>query len=90
MRIVSLVFSFLVTVSLAAMALTYVPNYVGQQRIYVQGGSHSSPDPMPYHSYGSQGSTNRDTAQAASEEWDPYHQRYHSESEGWTYYSLSR
>ena len=89
MRIVGLVFSFLVTVSLAVMVLTYLSDYVGRQRIYVQGGSDSSPDPQPYQSYASQGNSNRDTAQASSEESDPYHQRYYSESEGWTYYSLS-
>ena len=88
MRIVGLVFSFLVTVSLTATALTYVPDYVGQQRIQVQGSSDSFPGPKPYHSYGSLGNTNRDTAQAAIEESDPYRQRYYSESEGWTYYSL--
>jgi hypothetical protein len=88
MRIVSLVFSFLVTVSLAAMALTYVPDYVGQQRVHVQSGSDSSPDPQPYHSYGSQANTKQDTTQAAIKESDPYHQRYYSESEGWTYYRL--
>jgi hypothetical protein len=73
MRIVSLVFSFLVTVSLTAMALTYLPRYVGQQRIHVQGRL---------------ASTNPDTARSISAEWDPYHQRYYSESEGWTYYTL--
>ena len=29
-----------------------------------------------------------DTVRIASGEPDPYHQRYYSESEGWTYYSL--
>jgi hypothetical protein len=88
MRVVGLVFSLLVTVSLTAMALTYVPDYVGQQRIRVQGSSDSFPGPKPYHSYGSRGNTNPDTAQTAKS--DPHHQRYYSESEGWTYYSLPR
>jgi hypothetical protein len=45
----------LVTLSLTALALTYVPDYVGQHRIYVQGSSDpdtartASSDPDPYH-----------------------------------------
>lgn len=37
MRIVGLVFSLLVTLSVAVVALTYIPGYIGQQRIYVEG-----------------------------------------------------
>jgi hypothetical protein len=85
MRIVVLVFSFLVTLTLTALALTYVPGYVGQHRIYVQGVSDSTPDSQPYHSYAY---SNPDTARTASGDSDPYHQRYYSESEGWTYYTL--
>ena len=88
MRIVVLVLSFLVTVSVAAMALTYVPRYVGQHRIYVQGRAGSSSDHQPYHSYGYLGTTVPDTARADSGALDPHHQRYYSESEGWTYYAL--
>jgi hypothetical protein len=73
MRNLGLVFSFLVTLSLVAVALTYVPGYVGQQRIYVQG------DPR---------NTDRDTARTAPGDPDPDHQRYYSQSEGWTYYAL--
>jgi hypothetical protein len=87
MRILSLVFSFLVTLSLTAMALTYVPEYVGQQRIYVQGGSDSTPIPQPYHAYGDLGNADPDSAQTANGDMDQYHQRYYSESEGWTYYA---
>ena len=36
MRKLSLVFSFLLTVSLAILALTYLEQRIGQQRIYVQ------------------------------------------------------
>ena len=36
MRILSLVFSFLITVSLAAVALIYLEERVGQHRIQVQ------------------------------------------------------
>jgi hypothetical protein len=87
MRLVSLVCSFLVTVSLTAVALACVPDYVGQQRIYVDGPDSSS-DHQPYYSYGSLAEANPDTAQTATGDSDPYHQRYYSESEGWTYYTL--
>lgn len=72
MRNAGFVFSFLVTLSLIAMALAYVPGYVGQQRIYV----------------GYLGYTDRHTARSAPSDPDPYHQRYYSQSEGWTYYAL--
>jgi hypothetical protein len=88
MRILSLVCSFLVTVSLTAMALTYVPAYVGEDRIYVQGLPDSTPAPKPYHAYGSPENTGPDSARTADGELDPNHQRYYSESEGWTYYTL--
>jgi hypothetical protein len=88
MRILSLVFSFLVTVSVTALALSYVPDYVGQQRIYVQAASDSTPDPKPYRAYGDTGVADPDSSATASAELDPYHQRYYSESEGWTYFSL--
>jgi hypothetical protein len=88
MRLASLVFSFLVTLSLTALALTYVPGHIGQQRIHVPGRPDSSPNPQPYRSYGHSGNTNPDSARGANGEFDPYHQRYYSESEGWTYYTL--
>ena len=88
MRIIVLVFSFVATLSLAALALTYVPSYLGQQRIYVQGRPGFSSEHQPYHSYGHLGHTNPDTAGTATGDLDPYHQRYYSESEGWTYYTL--
>jgi hypothetical protein len=76
MRLITLVLSFLVILVLTGMAMTYVPAYVGQQRIYVQGVEDSAPEARPYQSYGSV---------AVS---DPNHQRYYSESEGWTWYTL--
>ena len=76
MRLVTLVLSFLVILALTGMAMTYVPAYIGQQRIYVQGPQDSTPAARPYQSYG--------YASAA----DPNHQRYYSESEGWTWYTL--
>jgi hypothetical protein len=88
MRVASIVFSFVVTLSLTAAALTYVPRHIGQQRIYVEGSSDSSPEPQPYRSYGYEGNPNPDSAPITSGDSDPYHQRYYSESEGWTYYTL--
>ena len=74
MRILGLVFALLVTLSMAAAALTYVQGRTGQDRIYVQGHPRSSPSP-----------SSRLTATGNT---DPYQQRYYSESEGWTYYTL--
>jgi hypothetical protein len=48
MRILSLVFSFLLTASLAAVALTYLESRIGQHRIYVQDEWLSSPDQKAY------------------------------------------
>jgi hypothetical protein len=76
MRVVTLVLSFLVMLVLTAIALSYVPGYVGQRRIYVQSLADSTPEAKPYYSYG-----NLTVA-------DPNHQRYYSETEGWTYYTL--
>jgi hypothetical protein len=74
MRIAGLVFSSIVTFSVAAMVLTYVPGYVGQDRIYVQG----------HH-----GNVQPDSARRATvHNSDSTLQRYYSESEGWTYYTL--
>jgi hypothetical protein len=74
MRIAGLVFSSIVTFSVAAGVLTYVPGYVGQQRIYVRG----------HH-----GNTHPDSARSvAVHQSDSTLQRYYSESEGWTYYTL--
>jgi hypothetical protein len=88
MRNVRLVFSFLVTLSLVAVALTYLPGYVGQHRIHVQGHRRSTSDHAPYHTARYLGNTDRDTARTAPGDPDPYFQRYYSQSEGWTYYAL--
>jgi hypothetical protein len=87
MRIAGPVFALFVTISVTAAALTYVPAYVGQHRIYVQDWR-SAPDQKPYRSYGYPGVTNPDTARSATGKPDPYHQRYYSQTEGWTYYTL--
>jgi hypothetical protein len=53
MRILSLVFSFLFAVTLAAAALVYLERRIGQQRIYVQNEWLSSPEQQQaYRSYG--------------------------------------
>jgi hypothetical protein len=73
MRIAGLVFSSIATFSIAAAVLTYVPSYVGQNRIYV---------------HGSTANINSDSSRTDSGNVDPDHQRYYSETEGWTYYTL--
>lgn len=73
MRIAGLVFSSIVTFSVAAGVLTYVPGYVGQHRIYVQG---------------HRANTHPDSVRSAVHNSDSSLQRYYSESEGWTYYTL--
>jgi hypothetical protein len=65
MRILSLYLSFLITVSLATAALTYLADRIGQQRIYVQDEWLSSPDQTAYRSYGALENTSRDTARVA-------------------------
>ena len=77
MRVSSLVFSFLVTLALAVLVLTYVPGYIGQQRIYVHGAAVNT-----------NRDTTKDTTRIAVADSDPSLQRYYSETEGWTYYTL--
>ena len=88
MRFGSLVFSFLLTLSLTALALFYVPRYIGQQRIYVSGSLNSSPTNQAYRSYGYSDHTGPESAPVPLRDSDPSDQRYYSESEGWTYYTL--
>ena len=73
MRIAGLVFSSIATFSIAAAVLTYVPSYVGQNRIYVHGRT---------------ARIHPDSSRTDSGYVDPDHQRYYSETEGWTYYTL--
>jgi hypothetical protein len=61
MRIMSLVFSFVLTVSLATVALAYVTERVGQSRIVVQDGWISSSEPKGYQAYGQVASSEPDT-----------------------------
>ena len=71
MRVLSLVFSFLVTVSLATVALSYLERRVGEHRIYVQDDWVSSPDPEPYRSYSYLANTISDTTVSAAIDPDP-------------------
>jgi hypothetical protein len=52
MRILSLVFSFLVTAILATLAFNYVSDRVGQDRIPVQQAWLGSSEPVAYQAYG--------------------------------------
>jgi hypothetical protein len=65
MRILSLVFSFLVAVSLAAVALIYLEDRVGQQRIYIHDDWVSSPDQQAYRGYGDSGDIDPDSVPIA-------------------------
>jgi hypothetical protein len=61
MRIMSLVFSFVLTVLLATAVWAYVTEWVGQSRIVVQDGWISSSEPKGYQAYGQVASTEPDT-----------------------------
>ena len=65
MRILSLVFSLVVAISLMAMALIYLGERVGQQRIYVQDEWLSSDEVQAYRSYGDPEQIDPDTARIA-------------------------
>jgi hypothetical protein len=85
MRILGLVVALLLTLSVAAAALTY--GYTRQDRIYIRGNGHPSRAHNPYNDTGY---TSPDSGQTATGNRDPYLQRYYSHSEGWTYYNLPR
>jgi hypothetical protein len=86
MRIIRPLLGLLVALSLAAAALTYLNRNSWQDRIYVSEAissghnRHDSPgflrNPKPF------------ARRAATTPSDPSLQRYYSESEGWTYYTL--
>jgi hypothetical protein len=65
MRVLSLVLSFLIAVSVAAVLLIYLERRVGQHRIYVQDEWLSSPDQRAYRSYGDSQNTGLNTAPIA-------------------------
>jgi hypothetical protein len=56
MRILSLVFSFLVTALLATLAFNYLAGRVGERRIVVQSAWLGPSEPQAYQSYGETGS----------------------------------
>jgi hypothetical protein len=85
MRILGLVSAFLLTLSVAAAALSY--GYTRQDRIYIRGNGHLSRAHNPYNDTGY---TIPDSGQSATGNRDPHLQRYYSHSEGWTYYNLPR
>jgi hypothetical protein len=88
MRILGLVLTLLVTLSMAAAALTYVQDYTGQNRIYFDGHRPSSPGHGPYSNSRYRRDTTPDIGRTVRGNLDPYLQRYYSQSEGWTYYTL--
>jgi hypothetical protein len=88
MRVATVVLSFLVALSVAAAGLVVIPGYIGQNRIYPEAApDDSTPGSRPYRSYGNQ-QAKPDTVRLAGADSDPNHQRYYSESEGWTYFNL--
>jgi hypothetical protein len=89
MRILGLVVGLLVTMSLSAAAQAHVQGYTRQDSTYAQGYRPYSPDHSPSNE-GRPGTTNPDTARTATANADPYLQRYYSETEGWTYYTLPK
>jgi hypothetical protein len=84
MRIVRPIFALLVSLSMAAAVLIYMERQARQEWIYVQGRSTASPDQNSNYA----ADTTPDTVRIATGKTDPYLQRYYSESEGWTYYTL--
>jgi hypothetical protein len=78
MRVTTVVLSFLAALLVTAAALVYIPAYIGQSRIYPEGPPDQAvAETKAYQSYGSVAQGNVGS--------DPNHQRYYSESEGWTY-----
>lgn len=72
MRILRPLVALLAALFVAAATLAYLHESTRGDRIYLQG-RRSSP---AHHLF------------TASSVPDPYHQRYYSQSEGWTYYDL--
>ena len=70
MRILSLIFSFVLTVSLAAIALAYMEGRIGQHRIQVRDEWLSSSHEEAYRGYGQAASAEPDTVQFAVNDRD--------------------
>jgi hypothetical protein len=67
MRLFSLCISFVLTVSLATVALAYIEQRVGQQRIAVQDGWTNSDEPAGYRAYGSATTAEQDSLSLAAD-----------------------
>jgi hypothetical protein len=89
MRMLGLVVGLLVTVSMSAAAQASGQGDARQDSTYAQGYRPYSPDHSPSND-SRPGNTNTDTARTVSANADPYLQRYYSETEGWTYYTLPK
>jgi hypothetical protein len=85
MRIVRPLVALLVAFALAAAALRYMQD-TWQDRIYLQDQRRSSADHNSFRKF----LRNTNSERGSRRSWDPdtYAQRYYSESEGWTYYTL--
>jgi hypothetical protein len=70
---------------MAAAALIYLQSHSWEDRIYIEG---RRPSFRTYASSSFAGTTNPHAGRAAPGDPDPYLQRYYSESEGWTYFTL--
>jgi hypothetical protein len=85
MRIIRPLFALFVAFALAAAALRYMED-TWQDRIYLQDHGRSS---ARHHSYTDFfRNANPERRSSRHPDLDPYVQRYYSESEGWTYYTL--
>jgi hypothetical protein len=74
--------------SMSAAAQTRGQGDTRQDSTYAQGYRPYPSDASPTNSY--PGNTNPDTVRTATANADPYLQRYYSETEGWTYYTLPK
>lgn len=88
MRILGLAVGLLVTVSMPAAGQSRAPGDTAQDSTYAQGYRAYSSDRSASRSY--RGNTNPDATRTATANADPYLQRYYSETEGWTYYTLPK
>jgi hypothetical protein len=88
MRMLGLVVGLLVTMSMSAAAQTREQGDTRQDSTYAQGYRPYSPDSSPDSNHPA--NTHPDTVRTATANADPYLQRYYSETEGWTYYTLPK
>jgi hypothetical protein len=88
MRIIRPLIALLVALSVAAAVLTYMSDYTRENRIYPSAHRRSSADYHLLRNWSYRGDASRQGSRAAPGDSDPYRQRYYSESEGWTYFTL--